>query len=174
MPLLIKAPIALLLSLAFFGCSRVGVNTVHSNYVAGSLASVVMADRHGLESAETPIELAKSEIMATPLGFFIPYADDEQAWERARFFLEGYLGRSKVANGAVVSRIVNDRWSLLSNPLHESYLYEVSKQKIEGGFSYIVSCRAGNRGIAEQARLNAGNFARFIREGKLELALLVN
>jgi hypothetical protein len=174
MPLLLKAPITFLMALAFFGCSRVGVNTVHSSYAPGSIASVVRADRHGLESAETPIELAKSEIMATPLSFFIPYADDEQAWERARFFLEGYLGSISVANGAVVSRVVNDRWSLLSNPLHEGYLYEVSKHKGEGGFSYLVSCRPGVRGIAEQARLNAGNFARFISEGKLELSLLVN
>lgn len=171
---LVKVLFTLLISVSFLGCSGARRPSTSASHAAGSMASVVMADIHGLESAETPIELAKSEIISTPLNFFIPYAEDEQAWERARFFLEGYLGRSNLANNAALTRVVGDRWSLLSNPSHESYFYEVSKQVGEGGFRYLVSCRSGVRGVAEQARLNAGNLARFIREGKLELSLLIN
>jgi hypothetical protein len=131
-----------------------------------------MANRHGLESALTPIEMAKSEIVESPLSFIVPFSEDDQAWERARFFLESYLGTSG-ARSSAVSRVVGDSWSLLSNPSYGRYMYEVSKRAGEGGFSYVVSCRSGVDNSAQDARLNAGNFARFIREGKLEVSLLV-
>jgi hypothetical protein len=71
-----------------------------------------------------------------------------------------------------MTRVVGNRFSLVSNPAQESYTYEVAKEISQDGFLYSVTCSPTSKGSAAQAALNAGSFARFIKDGKLEVSLL--
>jgi hypothetical protein len=131
----------------------------------------VQAEQHGLEVAATPEDQARDEVLATPTVFHVPFEQDVYSWERARFFLENYVGAS-AGHTSAVTKVVGSRWSLESNPALERYRYEVSKDSADAGFTYRVVCMAGGAGDPAQAALNAGNLARFIRDGKLEVSLL--
>jgi len=159
---------ALSLIVMVVGCSR--TTTVRPS-APGSISAVVRAEEYNLEVSATPEDQARQEIVETPTIFTVAFADDPHSWERARFFLENYIG-SVAGHTSVVTRVVGDRWSLASNPTVQQYLYEVSKDFAEGGYTYQVSCVPGTGGDHNQAALNAGNLARFIREGKLEISLL--
>jgi hypothetical protein len=124
-----------------------------------------------LEVAATTTDQVRDEILTTPTAFDVAFADDEYSWERARFFLENYVGGS-AGHTAVVTKIVGTQWSLESNPAMGKYRYAVSKDARDGVFAYTVICEAGAAGDPGQAALNAGNFARFIRDGQLEVSLL--
>lgn len=137
----------------------------------GSISAVVRAEEYDLEVSATPEDQARQEVVETPTVFAVAFADDPHSWERAKFFLENYIGSSS-GHTSVVTRVVGDRWSLASNPTVQQYVYEVSKDAGEGGYTYQVSCVPGTGGDQNQAALNAGNLARFIREGKLEVSLL--
>lgn len=132
---------------------------------------MVRAEQHGLEVAATTEDQARNEVLSTPTVFSISLEEDAYSWERARFFLENYVGGSS-GHTSAVTKVVGSRWSLESNPALESYRYEVSKDSVDAGFTYRVECVAGGAGDPAQAALNAGNLARFIRDGKLEVSLL--
>lgn len=150
------------------GCVASSLQTTST---PGSIATVVKAAEHGLEVSATLEEQARSEVLSTPTVFNVPFADDPYSWERARFFLENYAGGG-VGHASAVTKVVADRWSLASNPAATHYTYEVTKDAVASGFTYHVSCIAGVGGESSQAGLNAGNLARFIREGRLEVSLL--
>ena len=137
----------------------------------GSIAAVSRASEHGLEVSATPEDQARQDILNTPTVFTVGFEDDPYSWERAKFFLEKYAGGG-AGHSSVVTRIVGNRLSLASNPAATDFSYEVSKDPTEGGFNYHVACSAAGTGDNNQAALNAGNLARFIRDGKLELSLL--
>jgi hypothetical protein len=137
----------------------------------GSIATVSRASEHGLEVTATPEDQARHDILTTPTVFIVSLEDDPYSWERAKFFLEKYAGAGS-GHSSVLTRVVGSRWSLANNPAATDFSYEVSKDRTEGGFNYHVSCAASVGGDPNQAALNAGNLARFIREGKLELGLL--
>jgi len=137
----------------------------------GSIAAVSRASEHGLEVSATPEDQAKQEILNTPTVFIVGFEDDPYSWERAKFFLEKYAGGG-AGHSSVLTRIVGSRLSLANNPAATDFSYEVSKDPTEGGFNYRVACSANGTGDNNQAALNAGNLARFIRDGKLELSLL--
>jgi hypothetical protein len=158
----------LLCVMCLAGCAA---PSVRRSSAPGSIATIVKASEHGLEVSATPEEQARQEVLITPTVFSVPFADDPYSWERARFFLENYVG-GESRHASAVTKVVGDRWSLASNPAVQQYSYEVSKDAGEGGFTYQVSCVAGVGGDVGQAGLNAGNLARFIREGKLEVSLL--
>ncbi len=151
-----------------FGCSSASMVQPSA---PGSISAIVKAAEHDLEVSATPEEQARQEVVETPTVFNVPFADDPHSWERARFFLENYLG-GESGHASAVMRVVGDRWSLVSNPGVQPYSYEVAKDVGDGGFTYQVSCTSGVGGDPSQAALNAGNLARFIREGKLEVSLL--
>lgn len=138
---------------------------------AGSIAGSVQADRYGLEVAQTTQDQARQEILSTPTVFDVSFEDDPHSWERARFFLENYIGASS-GHSSALTKVVGSRWSLESNPALESFRYEVSKDEGSDSFTYRVHCVPLRTSDADQAALNAGNFARFIRDGKLEVSLL--
>jgi hypothetical protein len=138
---------------------------------AGSIASVVRADQDYLEVAATTEDQARNEVLLAPTTFEVPFADDVHSWERARFFLENYVSGASGRTSAV-TKVVGVEWSLESNPAVTNYRYIVSKHALEGSFAYRVACVTGPGGEPSQAALNAGNFARFIRDGKLEVSLL--
>jgi hypothetical protein len=121
--------------------------------------------------AETSRDQARQEILETPTTFDIEFEDDQNSWDRARFFLENYIGLP-ADRSSVVTRVVGVRWSLASNPAQASYAYEVAKDATRTGFTYYVTCTPGSGGNPSQAALNAANLARFIRDGKLEMSLL--
>lgn len=138
---------------------------------SGSISAVSRADQHGLEVAATTKDQAREEILTTPTVFSVSFEDDVHSWERARFFLENYAG-ARPGHSSSLTKVVGSRWSLESNPGVSAYRYEVTKDSDSAGFTYHVGCAAGPDGDASQAVLNAANFARFIRDGKLEMSLL--
>jgi hypothetical protein len=151
--------------LALSGCS---VEKVRD----GSIANLSHANAfEKLEVAATPEDQARDEILAAPTEFVVPIEQDRFAWERARFFLENYGGGGGTPSNAVV-KVVGSRRGLSSAPGPSPYTYEVFKDFSGEGYRYSVRCVTTN-GDGSDAALNAGNFARFIREGKLEVSLLV-
>ncbi len=153
---------------ASVGC---GSSSLRGSARNGSIADVVRASDYGLEVEATTQDQAREEILTTPTSFDIQFDQDEHCWERARFFLENYTG-APATHSSVVTRVVGVRWSLASNPAESAYLYEVAKDSTQDGYTYYVTCQPGQGGSSDQAALNAGNLARFIREGKLEMSLL--
>jgi hypothetical protein len=161
-----KTRIALVVvsTLALCGCSTESARP-------GSIARLSHASAYkDLEVAATPEDQAREEILAAPTEFFIPVEQDRFAWERARFFLENYGSGSGTPSNAVV-KVVGSRRGLSSAPGPSHYSYEVFKDFTASGYQYSVRCISTD-GDAREATLNAGNFARFIREGKLEVSLL--
>jgi hypothetical protein len=162
--------------MAVLGCAASGSLQTPAD-TNGSIASVVKAGQHGLEVAATTEDQARDEVLATPTVFRVAFEDDVYSWERARFFLENYVGASN-GHSSAVTKVVGSRWSLESNPGLAGYQYEVAKDLGDGGFTYRVTCApatsngAQGAGDPAQAALNAGNLARFIRDGKLEVSLL--
>jgi hypothetical protein len=138
----------------------------------GSIANLSHASAYEkLEVEATPQDQARAEVLAAPTEFLVPIEQDRFAWERARFFLENYGSGSGSPSNAVV-KVVGSRRGLSSAPGASAYTYEVFKDFGSDGYRYSVRCSAHN-GDAEDAALNAGNFARFIKDGKLEVSLLV-
>ena len=125
------------------------------------------------EVAESPLDQAQAEVVATPNQFFVANQDDRFAWERAKYFLENYSGGIAGAN-TVVSKVVGERWGLQNGPKAGEYTYEVWKDTMSNGYRYVVRCapRNSDGGREQQAKLNASNLSRFISQGKLEVALL--
>ncbi len=133
--------------------------------------SIVRSDNSNIELDATVEDQARAEALNSPRLFFVSFEDDTYSWERARFFLENYVGAA-AGHNSVVTKVVGDRLSLASNPGVQAYQYEVVKDSTDGGFNYSVFCAAGAGGDSQQADLNAGNLARFVRDGRLELSLL--
>jgi len=138
----------------------------------GSIADIVQASAHGLEVEATPQDQAREEVLSMPTEFDVSIEQDRFAWERARFFLENYSGPTGQPHNAVV-KVVGSRRGLGSARSEATqYEYEVFKDFHSGGYRYSVNCVARPGGETQQAVLNAGNLARFIRDGKLEVSLL--
>ena len=136
------------------------------------MARLSNAAAHGLEVEATPEDQAREEVLAMPTDFEVSLDQDTYAWERARFFLENY-GAGTTAPANAVVKVVGSRRGLASSPSQSAYTYEVFKDFISTGYRYSVRCVPGAGRESSEASLNAGNFARFIRDGKLELSLLV-
>lgn len=149
------------------GCSSGGAAGSRS---IAKLSNAASYDK--LEVAATPEDQARQEVLSTPTDFFVTIEQDRFAWERARFFLENYGAGGGASNNAVV-KVVGARRGLASAPGPSPYTYEVFKDFSTEGFRYSVRCLA-DPAISAAAALNAGNFARFIREGKLEVSLLAH
>jgi hypothetical protein len=160
-----RTSVFLLSLLVVSGCSTAKVRD-------GSIANLSHANAYEkLEVAATPEDQARDEILAAPTEFLVDIEQDRFAWERARFFLENYGGGSGTPSNAVV-KFVGSRRGLSSAPGPSPYTYEVFKDFTPEGYRYSVRCVTTN-GDGSDAALNAGNFARFIREGKLERSLIV-
>lgn len=149
------------------GCGARGSSTA-VNGVPSDLARV---SDMGLEVAATTQDQAREEILSTPTVFTIDRDQDSYSWDRAKFFLENYIGVTP-QHSSVMTRVVGSRFSLVSNPAQDSYTYEVAKEMTKEGFLYSVTCSPTAKGTSTQAALNAGSFARFIKDGKLEVSLL--
>ena len=157
----------MIVAVGFVGCAARS-NSTAAKGVPSDLAQV---GDMGLEVASTTQDQARDEILSTPTVFTIDRDQDSYSWDRAKFFLENYIGVSP-QHSSVMTRVVGNRFSLVSNPAQESYTYEVAKEISQDGFLYSVTCSPTSKGSAGQAALNAGSFARFIKDGKLEVSLL--
>ncbi len=155
------------LTIGFLGCAW----RATSGAARGLPSDLARVGEMGLEVAATTQDQARDEIISTPTIFTIDRDQDSYSWDRAKFFLENYIGVAP-QHSSVMTRVVGNRFSLVSNPAQESYTYEVVKEVSRYGFLYSVTCTPTNKGSASQAALNAGSFARFIKDGKLEISLL--
>lgn len=138
---------------------------------SGSIADVVGATDANLESEATAVELERDEILRSPLEFDVSIEEDRYSWERTTLFLENYVDPAR-APLRPITKVVGSQWGLASPPVQGGYVYEVWRAEIPEGFHYKVQCLVGGTASAQQARLNAANLARFIRDGKLEVSLL--
>jgi len=152
-------------------CVALGACSSVQRAQPGSIADLSHASDHGLEVAATPEQQAREEVVAMPTDFEVSIEQDRYAWERARFFLENYGSGTGSPSNAVV-KVVGSRRGLASSPRDSSYVYEVFKDFNSTGYRYSVRCLPQGGGEMGAASLNAGNFARFIRDGKLEVSLL--
>lgn len=143
----------------------------NSTAAAGVPSDLARVGDMGLEVAATTQDQARDEILSTPTVFDVDRDQDSYSWDRAKFFLENYIGVTP-QHSSVMTRVVGSRFSLVSNPAQEAYTYEVAKEMTKAGFLYSVTCTPSAKGTAAQAALNAGSFARFIKDGKLEVSLL--
>ena len=150
---------------ALAGCSMGG------SAPRGSIADVVGASQHNLETEATTVDMAREEILKSPTDFDVSIEEDRYSWERTHFFLEHYVDPHN-APIRPITKVVGSRWGLASPPVQGGYVYEVWRETIPDGFHYSVRCVAAPEASKDQAALNAGNLARFIRDGKLEVSLL--
>lgn len=158
-------------ALVMCACVTLGACSSGHRVQPGSIADLSQAAAHGLEVAATPEQQAREEVLAMPTDFEVSVEQDRYAWERARFFLENYGAGTGAPSNAVV-KVVGSRRGLASSPKETSYVYEVFKDFNSNGYRYSVRCVPSPGGEMAAASLNAGNFARFIRDGKLEVSLL--
>jgi hypothetical protein len=138
---------------------------------SGSIADVVGATDANLESEATAVELERDEILRSPLEFDVSIDDDRYSWERTTLFLENYVDPAR-APLRPITKVIGSRWGLASPPVQGGLVYEVWREEIPEGFHYKVQCLVSGTASPQQARLNAANLARFIRDGKLEVSLL--
>lgn len=114
-------------------------------------------------------DIARKEIEASPLKFSIDLSESRNAWERAQLFLNSYAGGHKELLTANSSRLVGNS--------AQGCTYEVQRHFMKDSYLFEVRCLKPS---AEQtsglsyasADLNARNFARFIRDGMLEVSLI--
>ncbi len=117
-------------------------------------------------------ELAAQAVNEAPTDFVVSAADQSVAWERSKLFFATYTSGVKEEEfdypkpGISLVTKARDK---------DKYIYEVEHTETDQGYRYVVSCsrNTSKRGNSDfQARRNAQNVARFIRDGNLELSLL--
>jgi hypothetical protein len=138
---------------------------------------------------QSPADQALEAVINSPTTFYLPTAEDFAAVERARTFLNNYtksgLQLDAVVGGTVVLSNVDNSKKGGAKPDRFVYQIERSFQNTKKGpmAKFRVSCKprvkmADGRLEAvtpeqlREADMNAKNFARFVRAGELELALL--
>lgn len=116
---------------------------------------------------QTVKEVARQEILNTPLEFDIEFADNAAAWDRAILFFQNELK-------SLTESFKSDR-ILASNhkDTASKYIFVVSKRPALNGNTYRVTCADRKAGKTDIAELNARNLARFIIHGELERSLLI-
>mgnify|MGYP007106201230 CR=1 FL=1 len=121
---------------------------------------------------ETVEQQALHAVRETPTEFFVPLADDPEAWDRAKLFFIKYLEIETVRE---IEKLRTRKFATLSST-HRSdhnYHYEVKKELFGHGYNYSVKCKPHNSPAnVDGALLNAQNLSRFISQGTLETSLL--
>jgi len=109
--------------------------------------------------------------LASDVDFTVELANGDDAWARALLFISQYTGE-KVPN----PRALGERRVIITSEgaSADPFIYRVVRFISPRGYRFHVSCEprlpGGDREVAER---NARNVARFIKEGTLELSLLV-
>ena len=119
---------------------------------------------------DVPHNLLEVERAATT--FVVPFSEDYYATQRVLEFMQRY-GRGQVERRrvAVDQELISDVKGVRESP----FSYLVEKVQVSDGMRYSVTCLsdgAETLSARQAAVLNARNFARFIRLGKLEVSLL--
>ena len=115
----------------------------------------------------TAEQLIDEEIAKANTEFMVPFSDDEIAWSRTRIFFERYL------NGEPGEFTINRNRAQNKPTESARFYYSVSREPLDDGMQYHVSCNPVQPTDRVYADRNAKNLARFISEGTLELTLLV-
>lgn len=116
---------------------------------------------------QTVKEVARQEILSTPLEFDIEFADNAPAWDRVLLFFQNELK-------SLTESFKSDRVLASNHKDSDSkYIFVVSKRPAPNGNTYRVTCADRKAGKTNVAELNARNLARFIIHGELERSLLV-
>ncbi len=127
------------------------------------------------EVVKPKLEISSSEqelqtlISEYPLEFKLGSAEEELAWQRANLFGDHFLGSTPVPS------YHSGRDESVSLKIKsKNFEYSVTKRLKGKEFIITVSCQVSGVGTPVQADLNARNLSRFIKEGRLEVAILVN
>ncbi|MDC0358173.1 hypothetical protein OAO01_05095 [Oligoflexia bacterium] len=119
----------------------------------------------------TPEDKALAAVEASPVEFKVPIEQEGYAWERAKIFFQQYQ-----ADRAPKTKALSHGGLRLYGryPDRHSYTYQVEKYPSRTGAMFFVKCTPrGSTATRSIANRNSKNLARFIREGKLEVSLLV-
>lgn len=129
----------------------------------------------------TSEEQALEEVMKMPKQFVVKYSESHHAAERVQLFLTTYTGGAQVEDNQGASQA-----TVFSNvkSAKDKFAYQIERTTAPDGFQYIVICEPVSSGAnwnsvvsnsvdVETADKNARNVARFIRDGQLEVSLLV-
>ncbi len=135
-----------------------------------------------LVAVETPEDQALQALASAPRDFQLEFGEAQYAWERAQMFFRTHTDGSfmKMASSSPTglsqdyASLTNAPGGKLRSGGRDTFIYEVRKMPVRGGYRFLVSCTPGtSSGDQRAAKRNALNLARFIRDGKLEVSLLV-
>lgn len=115
-------------------------------------------------------EVESQQIEEMPTEFNITLEQLPKMWERAELFAQQYIG---VAPTYVYSSGKGKPDSIGLQFVSNNFSYLVTKRKYRDGILIQVKCTVKNSSVeASKALFNAKNLSRFIRDGRLQLALL--
>lgn len=139
---------AILLLILGVGCSIPRPDAVPPEFIVGSvsMASVV-----------------REEIEQQRTSFVLNPKDDLEAWVRARYFFQTYVGGHP---------IISDYEFFSDVSAGDPLVFQVLRRKTTQGAVYDVSCSAVEESQLQMAQLNAKNLARFLENGMLAVELL--
>lgn len=138
----------LFLILLGLGCSVPRPDAIPPELIVGSVSmeSVVREE----------IEHQQTSFVANP-------KEDLEAWVRARYFFQTYVGGHPIISDYEFFSDVSS-----GDPL----VFQVLRRKTNQGAVYDVSCSAVEESQLRTAQLNAKNLARFLENGMLAVELL--
>ncbi len=120
-----------------------------------------------VESVE---QQALNAILAMPAQFVIDFSENYYAWERAQLFFDlNTSERAVLVDPESGSEVVSNR-----NGSYDNFWYSVKRSPTNEGVLYRVSVvpRTPSEAARTDAVINAGNLARFIRDGILERSFI--
>lgn len=128
---------------------------------------IVKPEYEVVSSEEQELRLIQDQ----KLEFYVDSQDLTRSWQRAEIFSEQYLG---ITPTYVYSISKNKPDSVGLQFSSENFSYIVQKEKHGRAFLLRVQCSPKNsKADPSKAELNAKNLARFIKDGRLQLSLLV-
>lgn len=140
--------------------------------IAGAACSMPQAKPKYELEVVTVEELAAQAVNESPTDFVVSGSDESVAWERSHLFFSTYTSGVEEQEFDYPKPGI----SLVSRSRDkDKYIYEIEHTATASGYRYVVSCsrNSSKKGGSDfQARRNAKNVARFIRDGNLELTLL--
>ncbi len=168
-------------------CLPYNLGMIHSSLTAPLLTILILSgiacgcstkpgsERGTITNIDDQISQNAEDVIGTPLEFLVGLADARNAEQGADIFLNHYLR----AGAPLLSA---DRQGVITRSIKTTnFIFSVSRAPSKGGFFYHVAClplQQEHQTLQEQALMrskalrNAQIFAYFIREGRIDEALL--
>jgi hypothetical protein len=116
---------------------------------------------------------ALAQVLQTPNSFYLNAKEAGSAWGKATYFFSTYTSTLPVSH----SMSEQSSNHLVGVTPSKRFEYSVTQTPRGNAFHYSVTCKALKKEVSgdlAHAELNGKNLARFLREGYLEVSLLVD